>query len=96
MLFLLIDIMTLLNLDLISDDKIFFFFLVIDRFCSFSLKELNLGFCIKLINLYSGDFIIKVLQFDFLFFNINANFMSLLDKIISSFFYGCVFGFLID
>lgn len=96
MLFLLINVMTLSDLDFVCNDKILLLILFSQGLVFLLFKQLNLGFGIELINFNPSDFIQKILKLHFLFLNIDRNFVSLFQQVSSCLLNRCMFTFLVD
>jgi hypothetical protein len=95
-LFFFVDVMSLSDLDFVSDDQVFFLVLFGKGFIFFLLKQFDLRFGVELIDFDSGDFIEKVLEFHLLFFDLNRDSIGLFQEIGGSFLNGGVFAFLVD
>lgn len=96
MLFLLIDVMTLSDLDFVCNDKILFLILFCQGLVFLLFKQLNLRFGIELINFNPSNFIQQILKLHFLFLNIDRNFVSLFQQVSSCLLDRCMFTLLID
>lgn len=77
MLFLLIDIMSLLDLHFISNNQILLIILFSQSLIFLLLQQLNLGLGIQLINFDSGYLIQNIFILNFFLLNILTYFMSL-------------------
>ena len=96
MLFFLVDVVTLFDLDFIGDDQVFFIVLLCQGFIFFLPQQVDLTFGVELIDFDSGYLVHDVLQFHLFLLNIVTNFMSLFEKIASCFLDSGMFTFLID
>lgn len=81
MLLLLINIMSLLDLNLIRNDQVLLIVLFSQCLFSFLLEQLYLGLGVELVDLDPCDLVVDVLQFDLFLFDIFVDVLSLLQKI---------------
>lgn len=78
MLLLLIDVVALFDLNLVSDDQIFFIILLGYCLVFLLFEELYLWLCVELIDFNTSNLIQNILQLYFLLFNIFSDLASLL------------------
>lgn len=78
MLLLFINVMSLPDLNLIGNNEIFLFILLSKGFILFLLKELDLWFCVQLINFNSCDFVQKSFKLHFFLLNFDGDSVCLL------------------
>jgi len=94
-LFLLVYVVALLDLNLVYDNLVFLLVLLCQLLLSFLLQQLNLRFSIELIYLYPSNLVEYPLELHLFLSNIETDLSALFDKIGSCFLYCSVFTLLI-